>query len=70
MSEYYNDVREFSSATPVTVAAGATVSSINAQLARVGTISGKVTAPGGAAIAGVSVSASSVGRRRFWQRHD
>jgi hypothetical protein len=61
VSEYYNDVRNFSAATAVPVAAGATVANINAQLAKVGKISGKVTGPGGVAIAGVSVFASPVG---------
>ena len=53
--EYYNDTQILSAATPVTVAAGATAASINAQLAQMGTISGRVTAPGGAGIAGVAV---------------
>ena len=71
VSEYYNNVRDFSAATTVTVAAGATAPNINAQLAQVGTITGRVTAPGGTAVAGVNVFGElDRQRRRFRQRHD
>ena len=71
VSEYYNDVRDFSSATPVTVAAGATVANINAQLARVG----DDLRQGHRAWWRRHRRRERVGeldreRRRFWLRHD
>jgi len=56
--EYWRDAVTWSAATPVSVSAGATVAGIDVQLAAGATISGTVTAPGGAPVAGVGVFAS------------
>ena len=55
--EWFDDAPDESSATPVDVALGETVSGIDAQLAVQGSISGTVTGPDGSPVAGVLVSA-------------
>lgn len=59
VSEYYTNTTDYSSATPVSVVAGATTPGINASLELGGTISGVVTGPDGVTpLGGVSVYAS------------
>lgn len=62
ISEYYNDAKSYSSAQPVTVTAGATISKIDATLAKGAAISGKITLPPSAPaewLRGLYVSASN-----------
>lgn len=59
--QYYDDKSSFSEATPVAVAAGGTISGIDAELEVGGEIEGEVTeAAGGAPIEGIEVCASKV----------
>ena len=60
VSEYYADQRYLSDGTDVDVTAGATTTGIDAVLALAGTISGRVTADGGAGLSDVSVHAFDV----------
>ena len=60
VSEYYADQRYLSDGTDVEVTAGETTAGIDAVLALAGTISGRVTAAGGAGLSGVSVHAFDV----------
>lgn len=68
VSEFWDNVQEFSLATPFTVPDGGTKLNVNAALAPAGHISGKVTANvGGDGIANISVSAwTNMGSS--WQR--
>ena len=61
VSEYYADQRYLSDGTDVEVTAGETTAGIDAVLALAGTISGRVTAAGGAGLSGVSVHAFDMG---------
>ncbi len=56
-AEWYNDAPNRAAATPVNVTVGATIADINAQLARGGRITGRITGPDGAGLpdAGVYV---------------
>lgn len=58
--EWYNDAPLFDGAVTVPVAAGADTPSIDASLVVPGSISGRVTAPGGAGIENVVVSVSDL----------
>ena len=57
LSQWYKDAASFASATPVAVAAGEDVASVDAALAKGASISGTVSAPAGVAVSGVTVSA-------------
>ena len=59
VSEYYDNVHDYTNANMVNVSAGATVGDINAQLERPGTITGRVIDPNGAPVNGAAVSANS-----------
>jgi 5-hydroxyisourate hydrolase-like protein (transthyretin family) len=59
-TEYYDDRADFEDATPVTVAAGQQVSGIDAELARFGTISGRVTDEEGNPLGGIFVDVLEV----------
>ncbi len=60
LGEYYNNAATLNAATGVAVTAGATTANINASLALPGHITGRVTNPGGSAIADVDVTAYSL----------
>jgi len=59
-TEYYDDQAAFEDATPVTVAASQTVSGIDAELARFGTISGRVTDEEGNPLGGIFIDVLEV----------
>ncbi len=59
-TEYYDDQVDFEAATPVVVAASQTVSGIDAELARFGTISGRVTDEEGNPLGGIFIDVLEV----------
>ena len=65
VSEYHPDTTDYSLAVPVKVAAGATVTGIDASLAAGASITGHVTDSKGHPVQGVNVSASSTANARW-----
>jgi hypothetical protein len=59
-TEYYDDQADFEDATPVTVEASQHVSGIDAELARFGTISGRVTDEEGNPLGGIFIDVLEV----------
>lgn len=57
VDEYYDDEPSLEAATPVTVQAGQAHAGVDAELASAGSITGTVSGPGGAPVAGVCASA-------------
>lgn len=68
VDEWWQNAGTAAAATPVSVSAGKTVSKLDVQLARGGTISGTVTGLSGKRLSDVQVSAHQAGRPVAWAR--